>query len=290
MNRVLPTLVAGVVATTLLAASPALAVTLTGTVNFTTGTDSARYGADNELASSKFTISQSDPTKPAITVTAQGWSATTSSLTTGPYTLSREYVGQYGGGLGVTNAVNDYNGDYGLHQADNAGATSGTRSMDFVLLTFNNAVNLTSLTRNSFGLPGGTNYATVYDNDFTYGYLNAAPVDNGSWSTLPTTLYSPTNTSVCGASSCLNNTQALTSTSAYSNRWLVAASFLSNYGGDGVVDGFKLASVNVKWEYTAPSSNPGGAVPEPATWAQMLLGFGIAGVAVRRRRRALAAA
>ena len=33
---------------------------------------------------------------------------------------------------------------------------------------------------------------------------------------------------------------------------------------------------------------PGGAVPEPATWALMILGFGGAGIALRRRRVALA--
>ena len=36
------------------------------------------------------------------------------------------------------------------------------------------------------------------------------------------------------------------------------------------------------------ASRPGtiGAVPEPSTWAMMLLGFGGVGVALRRRRRA----
>ena len=33
-----------------------------------------------------------------------------------------------------------------------------------------------------------------------------------------------------------------------------------------------------------------GAVPEPATWGLMILGFGIAGTAVRRRRRTIAIA
>jgi len=33
-----------------------------------------------------------------------------------------------------------------------------------------------------------------------------------------------------------------------------------------------------------------GAVPEPATWAMMVAGFGVAGVALRRRRKAVAAA
>jgi hypothetical protein len=34
-----------------------------------------------------------------------------------------------------------------------------------------------------------------------------------------------------------------------------------------------------------PSEGPGSSVPEPATWAMMLLGFGAAGVAMRRSRR-----
>ncbi|WP_082602087.1 PEPxxWA-CTERM sorting domain-containing protein [Phenylobacterium sp. Root700] len=34
--------------------------------------------------------------------------------------------------------------------------------------------------------------------------------------------------------------------------------------------------------------SPGGAVPEPATWAMMIVGFGLAGSAVRRRRHVLA--
>jgi hypothetical protein len=31
----------------------------------------------------------------------------------------------------------------------------------------------------------------------------------------------------------------------------------------------------------------GGAVPEPATWAMMIAGFGLIGVAARRQRRAI---
>jgi hypothetical protein len=36
--------------------------------------------------------------------------------------------------------------------------------------------------------------------------------------------------------------------------------------------------------YTASYSNPVGAVPEPATWAMMIGGFGMVGGAMRRRR------
>lgn len=39
---------------------------------------------------------------------------------------------------------------------------------------------------------------------------------------------------------------------------------------------------------TADPVNPVGGVPEPSTWAMMILGFGLAGTVVRRRRMALA--
>jgi hypothetical protein len=39
----------------------------------------------------------------------------------------------------------------------------------------------------------------------------------------------------------------------------------------------------LQWSY--PTGQPVGSVPEPATWAMMLLGFGGIGVAMRRRRK-----
>ena len=47
---------------------------------------------------------------------------------------------------------------------------------------------------------------------------------------------------------------------------------------------YGTVTTSVSWqnEVTLP---PSGAVPEPATWAMMLLGFGAVGVSMRRRRR-----
>ena len=82
----------------------------------------------------------------------------------------------------------------------------------------------------------------------------------------------------------------LTSMSTYS------AGFLSSYGGTaasarsaflaGLTSGQTYLNIHT-------SNNPGGeiraqvmaAVPEPATWAMMLIGFGFVGGAVRYRRR-----
>jgi len=61
-----------------------------------------------------------------------------------------------------------------------------------------------------------------------------------------------------------------------------------NFGGAGFqggideswgLDNFSLAAV--------PAVGPGG-IPEPATWAMMILGFGLSGATLRRRRGAIA--
>jgi hypothetical protein len=59
----------------------------------------------------------------------------------------------------------------------------------------------------------------------------------------------------------------------------VKADFLS-----GSVDGRSALLDNVNLDVTG-----GGGVPEPASWALMILGFGAAGAALRRRRTVLAA-
>jgi len=53
-----------------------------------------------------------------------------------------------------------------------------------------------------------------------------------------------------------------------------------NRGGRQNWDGCGLNEV----VFGAPSPTSGGAVPEPATWAMMILGFGAAGSVLRRRR------
>ena len=58
-----------------------------------------------------------------------------------------------------------------------------------------------------------------------------------------------------------------------------------NSGYRGLDDGYnEAATISAKFELM------GNAVPEPATWAMMITGFGMAGVALRRRRYAGVAA
>jgi hypothetical protein len=60
-------------------------------------------------------------------------------------------------------------------------------------------------------------------------------------------------------------------------------------GPGEVITGLRLRSEGVAFEFdsfaAAEVINPGGgAVPEPATWAMLLAGFGLVGVSARRRR------
>lgn len=65
-------------------------------------------------------------------------------------------------------------------------------------------------------------------------------------------------------------------------------------GAGEVITGLRLRSTGVAFEFdnfaAAEVLDPGGgAVPEPATWAMLLSGFGLVGVSARRRRRTVAA-
>jgi hypothetical protein len=63
----------------------------------------------------------------------------------------------------------------------------------------------------------------------------------------------------------------LNSAGLFGNVWIIGA---SRPNLDSRDDGFKLKSIVVN-----------NAVPEPSTWAMMLLGFGVAGVALRKGRK-----
>jgi hypothetical protein len=70
-------------------------------------------------------------------------------------------------------------------------------------------------------------------------------------------------------------------------------SHTSFLGLGGLEDGKHAKKYGAKVEATFtlldPVQNPGGAVPEPATWAMMITGFGFAGAMLRQQRRRLAA-
>ena len=63
--------------------------------------------------------------------------------------------------------------------------------------------------------------------------------------------------------------------------------FFAKVGAGESISGLTFASSQNSFEIDDIS---GSAVPEPATWAMMITGFGLAGAAIRRRRNTLAIA
>lgn len=182
-----------------------------------------------------------------ISVTATAWSLNGS-------TLQNAWLGQYTHGLGVTNQGED--GSSNSHTVDNSGYK------DFIILMFNQSVNIQSATLYPFSVNGST------DNDSWVSYGTVL----GSFGSSVLNDLMTRDYNVVGAGSPYNVT--LPSAGQYGNIWLIGAAN-SNVGTtDNYSDGFKLAAITVN-----------RAVPEPGTWAMMLCGFGGIGLAMRRQRR-----
>ncbi|WP_294045259.1 PEPxxWA-CTERM sorting domain-containing protein [Sphingomonas sp.] len=186
--------------------------------------------------------------------------------------ITSAYLGAYTGGFGVTGSGDmgwsNYQwvaGGGGQHQIDNTGGYT-----DFVLLQFNSAVHIDGGTLNLYGLDG-------YADDSDASVWNGSALTPSTWngavalSSMPTTNWSTT----LGNS---NSGYRDLSSTGFSQVWLVSASVLSTSRDDG----FKLAGLAVTRQIPA--------VPEPATWAMMILGFGMVGASLRRRAAATSTA
>jgi len=189
-------------------------------------------------------------TDASVSVRATGWHADPSTVLAG-------YLGAYAAGYGVRG------GSVDQHTIDSYLAT------DFVLLQFSRSVVLTSATFNTFFIPGA---GTPADSDATLA-VGYAP--NGSWTS---NLFSSGASTGSVASNFYNTFGSYVSSNSGAPRavnggalngnvWLIAAG-----GLDGNFDAFKLSQITAT------------AVPEPATWALMILGFGAIGFAMRSRR------
>jgi hypothetical protein len=177
---------------------------------------------------------------------------TTTSPGASTYTVSAATVETWSGyGMGVLFGTDTESN--GTHQIDNVG--SGT---DFVVLQFSQAVTLSTFARTAYGITG---YST--DSDASYMAYT------GTLASLMNGLNPTAFTSAPGGT---GSTTTTTGSSVASTIWLVSASVAS---GDRD-DGFKLTTLSV-------NSIP-AAVPEPATWAMMLVGFGAIGGTLRSRR------
>jgi hypothetical protein len=229
--------------------APASAAT---TINFSTSSGSAQSGtAGNARTFSAGTGSG------AVNVRATGWALDPSNLS-----VAASFLGRYSGGLGVTNP-NEGNGSNNNHVVDNV------VRQDFIVLQFDKNVKLISATFSPFGVNG----SSVIDTDATIGVgagttpWNAplAIANKAALDAMLPTQYSSNSTSTS------TNTRNINLSNYVGKIWMIAASMNNT---DNKQDGFKLKDIKIETVT---------AVPEPASWAMMIAGFGLAGTAMRRR-------
>lgn len=219
-----------------------------------------------------FNTGGADPTASSKTFTGDNGTqvrVTAFSIDSGGIIRSGQ-LGQWSGGLGVQ------------HSGDESHTTDNIGRKDFFLLFFDNYVEVGNATfTTNFKFNNGN--CCLGDTDATVGARNSGGAWNGDLSGLigqnqsvlaPLGLYSSNSSST-------NSTQTrdINPLNLTGNLWLVGASF----NDASPEDGFKFKSL----AYTvAPPP-----VPEPSTWALLILGFGGVGAAMRKRRqRALAIA
>lgn len=201
----------------------------------------------------------------SVNVYVTGW-----SLYNGVASAASLYQWEYG--LGVSNGRNDE------HTIDNNGS-----KIDFVVLSFSQAVTLKTATFT-------TGWWNMYDTDATISYANvnyaAAGITFNStgsafWSAAGAQLTANKYSSASVGKS-YNSTRDINPTLVTSNVWLISAKIGDV---DTYKDSFKLKGITYDLPPVPPPGG-GGAIPEPSTWALLILGMGVIGGAMRRRNRA----
>lgn len=170
-------------------------------------------------------------------------------------------LGQFSEGLGVSYGSNDE------HTVDNNGANG-----EFLLFQFDRAVTLGNAAFSTGWFNMNDTDASISHANVNYAASGLSYTDssaafwNAAGSQLTANIFGSGSTGASG-----NNARNINPAGISSNTWLIAAS-LNN--PDAFRDSFKLKTVS--FVATAP-------VPEPGTWALMILGMGSVGGAMRRR-------
>ncbi len=202
-----------------------------------------------------------------VKVQITAWNSTTGNLGSS-VGRSRGTLDQWDYGLGAR-----YSGD-GSHTVDNTGR------YDFLVLQFDKAVALNTVTFTS-GWDGADSDATISRASVNFAGLGITYKSVGStfWNAaapqFAANMWSsntPNNIFVNGVNV---STRQVNPGLVTSNVWLIAAKIGNN---DTYKDAFKVKG----FTYFDPNH---AAVPEPSTWALLILGMGMTGAAMRRRRR-----
>ncbi|SNS78854.1 PEP-CTERM protein-sorting domain-containing protein [Sphingomonas laterariae] len=184
-------------------------------------------------------------------------------------TVQSAYLGAYSNGLGVTNSKE------GSGQSGNSHTVDNKDGFDFIVFQFDQVVEVDQAYFSPYKIGRET------DSDATIMVGNSAtPFSSGlnfaNWASVDA-LFNPFQ-----AASGTAGLRDINGLNEQGNLLFVGASFTDL----DKLDGFKLKQLKVN---SVTPSAP-GPVPEPATWAMMIAGFGLVGGAMRRRERPAALA
>lgn len=171
----------------------------------------------------------------------------TSVITAANSTVYESTVQKWDQGLGVSNSAFDA-ANTNEHTTDNR------TGYDYIRLDFDKAVSLTGMTLNAFALPGNNG---ALDKDAWVSFSNLGTLADA----LANQKSYSSNAGADGVFPSFAGT--------FSKTWVIGAALTPQERNDA----FKLAAISFNV----------AAVPEPATWAMMLVGFGLVGGALRRR-------
>jgi hypothetical protein len=170
----------------------------------------------------------------------------------------------YDGGLAVI-SDDDNGGDNNQHTIDNEGRR------DFVILQFDKPVALMTARFNTYSVLG---YPKDSDATIKYGWSDVAwdssisSLINNKNESMLNGLFDGSYTSLSPSNNGASNTRNINPNLHWGDIWLIGADFTNS---DHKIDGFKITNLAV--------------IPEPATWAMMIGGFGFVGAVARRRAR-----
>ncbi len=196
----------------------------------------------------------------------------------------------YAVGIGSANGGNVYSfGSAGSTERALGSLTSGNLQPVYFGALFTNELGsvLDSLTVSYTGEQWRRGDTPRQTDGLAFQYrLAAGNLDTGSWTTVDGLAFvSPSTSTTVGALNGNGDGNRTAITATISNLGIAAGSTFAfrwvDLDATGADDGLAIDDVSV---LAAPVS----AVPEPASWALMLTGFGLAGAALRRRRAVVA--